>query len=199
MIHFVSRSLGRISLSALIVVLGAVSTLVAQVATPESETGEPPAEFGVETWTYAEEEDATEATSRFVFSSATAFVQYDSTNTWAYGGSGCIYKTGGSDFFDIDLQIPAGVELDFLRIYFNDTDAAFNARATLFSFDGAGGNTSIASAESSGTPGFDSAGSGFFSHIVENINESLVVRINFLGATTSALEICGVRLRYTAP
>jgi hypothetical protein len=51
----------------------------------------------------------------------------------------------------------------------------------------------------SGTPGFSSAGSGFFSHIVDNIGEALAVRISFGSATTSALAICGVRLRYTTP
>ena len=50
-----------------------------------------------------------------------------------------------------------------------------------------------------GTPGFSSAGSGFFSHIVNNTGEALGLRLALGGATTSALEICGVRLRYSIP
>lgn len=199
MIQLVPTPLWRISLSVLIVCLGGVSTMAAQVASPEAETGELPAVFGSDTWVYAVEEDAPEATLHFVRSAATTFVQYNSTNTWGYGGSGCIYKTGGSAFYELDLQIPDGVELDFLRIYFNDTDAVNEASAFLFSFDGAGNNTQIASAGSSGSPGFSSAGSGFFSHIVDNVNEALGLRIGFGSATTSALQICGVRLRYTTP
>lgn len=198
MIQLGPRIFWRVSLSVLIVCLGGVSTVVAQ-SSAVGEAGEPAAEFGFETWTYAVEEDATEATLRFVRSAATAFVQYNSTNTWGYGGSGCIYRTGGASFFDIDLQIPAGVELDFLRVYFNDTDAINDARSFLFSYDGAGSSSQIATAESTGTPGFSSAGSGFFSHIVDNTGEALAVRISFENATTSALEICGVRLRYATP
>ena len=199
MIHLGTRILWRVSLSVLIVFLGGVSTLAAQVASATGEIGELPGEVGHETWTYAEEEEATEATSHFVRSAATAFVQLDNTNTWVYGGSGCIFRTGGSISFDIDLQIPGGVVLDYLRIFFNDTDPVNDARAFLYAFDGAGNVTLLATAASSGTPGFSSEGSGFFSHNVDNVGEALTMRIDFGSSTTSALEICGVRVRYTTP
>ena len=179
--------------------LGGVAAVGSEVTVFEVPDGEPPTSVEPGTWGYEVETRAPEATVHYVRIAATTFVQHDSTNTWSYGGAGCIYKTGGSDFFDVQVQVPDGVELDYLRVYFNDTDASHDARAILFAFDGAGGNLSIASAQSTGTPGFGSEGSGFFSHIVDNTAEALVVRINFLGATTSAVEICGVRLRYTAP
>jgi len=175
------------------------SDVVAQ-ASAAAETGEPPAEFGFEsTWTYAVEEDATEATAHFQRSAATAYSPYNSTTTWVYGGGGCIYRTGGSTWFDLDLQIPNGVDLDFLRIYFNDTDPVNDAVTWIQSYDGAGSSTNLTTASSTGTPGFSTAGSGFFSHFVDTVNESLVVRISFESATTSALEICGVRVRYSIP
>jgi len=163
--------------------------------------GEPQRASGLPTTEVPEIERAPEATQilKFHRTAATTYSPYDSTTTWAYGGSGCRSRISGSPWHDIDIHVPNGVTLDFLRVYFNDTDSVNSATATLFSFDAAGGNTSIASASSSGTPGFSTAGSGFFSHIVNNTNEALGLRLTFGGATTSALEICGVRLRYSIP
>ena len=127
---------------------------------------------------------------------AETFVQYNSTNTWGYNGGGCIHRTGGTDFWDTDVQLPDGAEIDFLRVYFYDNDASRNAQAYLFRFDNTGGSTQVASATGSGTPGFSSAGSGFFSHTVDNTPYSYILRIDFNGATNSNLQICAVRIRY---
>jgi hypothetical protein len=162
--------------------------------------GEPERAPGLPTTEVPEIERAPEATIilKFQRTAATTYSPYDSSTAWVYGGSGCRSRISGSPWHDIDVHIPNGVNLDFLRVYFNATDATNDARATLFSFDAAGGSTSIATVSSSGTPGFSSAGTSF-SHIVDNIGESLAVRLIFESATTSALEICGVRLRYSIP
>ncbi len=132
----------------------------------------------------------------FKFLSANTFVPYDDDMTYNYHGAGCVYRTGGTSFSEHDLQLPDGAEIDFLRVYFYDNDAANNAAAHLFAFDAAGGFTSIASAASSGTPGQSSSGSGFFSYIVDNVSRALSLRLDYGGGTNSNLRICGVRLRY---
>jgi hypothetical protein len=128
--------------------------------------------------------------------SAEVFVSYDDASTYDYGGGGCVSRTGGDPWYDHDLQLPDGAEIDFVRIYFIDNDPVNDANAWVFTFDGTGNSTQIALAQSSGTPGTSSAGSGFFSHTVNNINEALAIRLGYEGATTPDLKICGVRLRY---
>ena len=48
---------------------------------------------------------------------------------------------------------------------------------------------------STGTPGQTSAGSGFFSHFVDNSTEALSLSLRY-GGLDSTLRICGVRIRY---
>lgn len=129
--------------------------------------------------------------------SANVFVPYDDDMTYNYQAAGCVYRTAGTSFTEHTVQLPDDAEITYLRIYFYDTDPDDDARVTLFSFDGAGNSTSIASAESSGTPGQSSAGSGTFSYPVDNTNEALSLRLNYEGGTGSTLQICGVRLQYT--
>ena len=81
-----------------------------------------------------------------------------------------------------------------MRVFYDD-NSALNARAALYSFDGAGGYTLIAEAMGSGTPGFGSTLSSYFSHYVDNTNEALVVLAD-LPSSDDTLKFCGVRLRY---
>ncbi len=134
--------------------------------------------------------------SYFKFYAASSFVPYDDDMTYAYYGAGCVYHTGGTIFSEQSLQLPQGAVADYIRIYFYDTDATHDATAFLFAFDGAGNYTQVAAASSSGTPGQNSAGSGFFSYPVDNVDSALSLRLSYGNATTSSLRICGVRIRY---
>lgn len=140
---------------------------------------------------------ATDATLYFKFVSANTFVPYDDDMTYTYSSGGCMSRTGGGNYTEQTLQLPQGAEIDYLRVYFYDNDAAHNATAYLFAYDGKGHSTSIASASSSGqADSYSSVGSGYFSHIVDNLNEALSLSLYYGGATTSDLKICGVRIRY---
>jgi hypothetical protein len=94
------------------------------------------------------------------------------------------------------VQLPQGAIVDLLRVYFYDNDPVHNAQAALYAYDGAGSGTMIASVASTGQPGQYSVSSGLFSHVVDNEARALSVSLNYGAATTSALRICGVRLRY---
>jgi hypothetical protein len=128
--------------------------------------------------------------------SANVFVPYDDDMTYNYYGGGCRYRTGGTAFMDHTLQLPEGAEIDYLRIYFYDNDASNDANSILFAYDDVGNYIQIAQAYSSGTPGWSSAGSGFFSYIVDNLNQSLSLRLGFGSGSNSNLVICSVRIRY---
>ena len=92
--------------------------------------------------------------------------------------------------------MPDGATIDYLRVYFYDTDGGSDAVAELYAYDGAGDSTLIASAAGSGTPAYGSAASEPFSHPVDNRTEALAVVLDFQGASTDALRICGIRIRY---
>lgn len=140
---------------------------------------------------------ALNASDQFKFISANGFTPYDSTMTYGYAGGGCMYRSGGSGFSEYSLQLPQGAEIDYLRIYYYDNDPVNDAGAFLFAFDGYGNYTELASAISSGASAVHtSAGSGFFSHFVDNTNEAVAIRLTYGGATTTNLAICGVRIRY---
>lgn len=124
------------------------------------------------------------------------FYPRETTTTHSYGGAGCIYRTSASGFFVSDLQLPKGAEIDFMRLYFDDTNASSEANLWLYSYDGQGGFTQIAHVSSSGTPGQSSVGSGFFSHVVDNTAESLGFVVGTDAADDSTVSICRVRLRY---
>lgn len=161
--------------------------------------GEPPGiELSTPDPSFLEEETRAPAATEYWRAPASAFVQYDDANAWTYYNGGCIYRTGGSNYFDIDLQLPDAATITYLRLYFYDADATYDASAILFAFDGAGGSTSLATVSSAGTPGQSSTGVGL-SHPVDNLSEALSVRIDFNSATTSSVRICGVRVNYVTP
>jgi hypothetical protein len=109
---------------------------------------------------------------------------------------GCLYQTGSAGYFASDIQVPDGATIDYLRVYFYDVDGGSDAVAELYAYDGAGNSTLIASAAGSGTPAYGSAVSEPFSHPVDNTGEALAVVLDFQGANSDALKICGIRLRY---
>ena len=126
------------------------------------------------------------------------FQPRDSTTTFSYSGGGCLQRNSntGDSWFTIDLQMPEGAIIDFLRLYYYDNNGTYDINSELWAFDGAGGTTLIAEADSSGAPGYSSASSGFFSHTVDNINESLVIVASIQGGVGPDLKLCGIRLRY---
>jgi hypothetical protein len=140
---------------------------------------------------------APSATIYFKFISANTFVPFDDEMTYNYYTSGCMYRTGGSSYTEHSLELPQGAEIDYLRVYFYDNDATHDAAAHLYAYDGLGGSTTIATVSSSGaTATYTSEGSGYFSHVVDNAEEALSLSLYYGSATTSALRICGVRIRY---
>ena len=116
--------------------------------------------------------------------------------TYAYYGAGCVYRTGGSRFANHTLQLPQGAEIDYVRIFFYDSNDTYNAGVYLYAYDGYGALTQIAHVASTGTPGQSSAGSGFFSYFVNNEAEALSLTLDYGLDGNSTVQICGVRIRY---
>jgi hypothetical protein len=132
----------------------------------------------------------------YKFISANTFVPYDDDMTYAYGGAGCVYRTGGTRFANHTLQLPQGAEIDYVRVFFYDNDASYDAGVYLYAYDGYGAFTEIRRVTSSGTPGQGSQGSGFFSYFVDNQAEALSLTLDYGLGGNQNVQICGVRLRY---
>jgi hypothetical protein len=134
----------------------------------------------------------------FKRSAGSNFQPRSSATTFSYLGGGCIQRDSnvGDSWLTIDLQVPEGAIIDFLRVYYFDNTATYDINSELWAFDAAGGTTQIAEADSAGSPGYSSAGSGFFAHTVDNVNESLVVVASIQGGVGSSLALCGIRIRY---
>ena len=121
----------------------------------------------------------------------------DSSAGWAYGG-GCIYSTtSGNVVFNVDIQLPEGAGIDYLRIFYNDT-AAVDANAWVTSYDGEGGYDDLLYVPSAGNSGFGTNLSPFTRVIVHNANQALVLnwRPNVAGTT---MQLCGLRIAYHMP
>lgn len=175
----------------------AAAALLAGTAAFAGDSGEPiSAPFSPLDPSTEEELAPTEAvTYEFMSIAATTLSPYNSSYSYDYSGAGCRYNDGpGTAYSDIDIQVPNGSIIDYLRVYYIDNDAVNDVDALLYEFDGGGSFRQIADARGSGTPGAGSAGSGLFHHMVDNANHSLVVRIANHG-TDSSLAACRVRLR----
>lgn len=129
--------------------------------------------------------------------SANVFVPDLDYTTYGRASGGCVYQTSGLGSTYHTLQLPDGATITYLRVYFYDNDPNNNAMASLYAYDSTGGATLVASANSSGTPGWGSAGSGVFSHAVDNMDETLALRLYYQAGTSIDLQICAVRVQYT--
>ena len=177
-------------------------TGTAQPSDSFQENGEGEPDTAVATFSIEgiERQASPEATQsqRFARMAGSNFQPRDSSATFSYSGGGCVQRNSntGDSWFTIDLSLPDGAVIDFLRVYYYDNDATYNINSELWAFDGAGGTTLIAEADSTGAAGYSSTGSSFFSHTVDNLNESLVIVASIQGGVGSTLQLCGVRVRY---
>lgn len=120
----------------------------------------------------------------------------NSISTWASSGDGgCIYATANPGIvYNLDLQLPMGARIDYLRIYYYDTSAS-DSNAWVTIYNDSGGLTDITSVSSSGTSGYGTNLSAYIGHVVNNSDYSYVLnwRPNVDGNTN---RLCGLRVAY---
>jgi hypothetical protein len=120
-----------------------------------------------------------------------------SSSTWAYGGSGCIYRTAGSQPFVLFLNLPEGSKIDYLRVFFYDTDA-INGFAGITRYDGGGSVEDLVSVYSTGSSGYDTRLSSYLGHIVDNAGWAYTVYWN-PNTNSGTMQICSLRVAYRLP
>lgn len=124
----------------------------------------------------------------------------DSSVEWAQSGyGGCVYLSSGntSTILNLHLDIPNGVRIDYLRIYYYDTSPG-DSVAWITRYDDGGGYQDITYVYSSGDTGYGTQLSPLITHVVDNVNYSYVLNWRPLVAGSS-MALCGLRVAYLLP
>ena len=117
----------------------------------------------------------------------------ESSTSWTYTGIGCVTADA---HLNVPIRLPAGVQVDFIRMRYFNTAPGNAGSVVLTSYDGAGGFTDHASV--TGDPGL-----GFGSTVSTELNitadpeQRMYVLIWTPGAAGN--EFCGARLAYVIP
>ena len=124
----------------------------------------------------------------------------DSSVEWSSGGSGgCLKLTSGSTsvVFNLQLDIPDDVRIEYLRIYYYDTSAS-DSQAWVTRYNDAEALQDVAYVTSTSNTGYATRLSAYLEHVVDNVNYSYVLnwRPNALGST---MMLCGLRVAYRLP
>jgi len=124
----------------------------------------------------------------------------NSSVEWSTDGSGgCVFLSSGDPFtiLNLHLDIPNGVRIDYLRIYYYDTGAS-NSQAWVTRYDNAGSFTDVAYVTSAGDTGYGTQLSPLIEHVVDNVSYSYVLNWRPL-VTGSSMALCGLRVAYRLP
>jgi hypothetical protein len=156
--------------------------------------------------TYGEGDVSAEyaATLSYLHVAGTALRPRDSSTNWFYGGSGCVYVEGALHNLNIDVQIPEGSLVEYLRIYYFDTNASDStAWLTRYFEDPLDPGTltfqDIAVVFSDGDSGYGTTvNDPAVAHEVDAYNNRYV--LNWRPAVSgSSLQLCGLRIAYRLP
>lgn len=136
----------------------------------------------------------------YYFLAGSSFSRRDSDTLYQYGSSGCVYSTGGSSLFTIDLNTPDGVRVLGARFYYYDTSASDTISLYLTDYNGLGGVRDLLSGSSS-DGGYGSVyvamGASYDPYTVNQLTYSL--NAIAIGADKSTAQLCGVRVFYDTP
>lgn len=133
----------------------------------------------------------------YTFVAGSALRPRDSSSGWRYPGVGCVYINNGNELMTLDLNIPTGARIDYLRLYYRDTSAS-NSTAWITNYDGAGAFTDLTSVSSAGNSGYGTTLSPLVSHVVNNASRSY--SLNWQANQTGAsMQLCGLRVAYRLP
>lgn len=127
-----------------------------------------------------------------------ALTPVDSTTSLVYDNMGCVHASAGASYLlNAPLEIPDGSQIVLLRLYYDDTSAS-NINGWITRYNEAGTDyEDLVSVDSIGTGGHGS-NYGDLDHIVDTYGWSYVLNVR-LNASSSALQVCGLRVMYYSP
>lgn len=131
---------------------------------------------------------------RFVAGSSLHSADYSMRQVYQPGSCISVLDTG-IEFLNVGLQLPDGARIDYLRLFYYDSNAGTNGTANIRKYDGSGGYVEIASVSSAGSAGFGTTLSSFANHVVDNGNGGYVLNWEPF-ATGTSIQLCGLRVAY---
>jgi hypothetical protein len=134
----------------------------------------------------------------YIFTAGSSLHSADYTMRQDYQPGACVSAVDtGNQFFTLNLNLPDGARIDYLRLYYYDTDAG-TGTANIRKYDGAGGYIQIATVGSAGSTGYGTTLSAYVGHVVNNSNGGYV--LNWLPSVAStSMQLCGLRVAYRLP
>lgn len=138
----------------------------------------------------------------YIHVAGSTFQTRGTSSGYTYGNNGCIYRSSGSQYFNLEVNLPEDATITYLRIYAYDTSTS-NQTAWLTSYDHSVPTsppvtTDLTSVSTSWSTGHNTALSGAISHGVDNLNKAYALVWN-PGATGSTMQLCGLRIFYNTP
>lgn len=100
-----------------------------------------------------------------------------------------------SDLFSLQIHLPEGAEIYYLRLYFYDADINYNSVAFITIYDGSGNTIDLLNVDSDGSSGYGQALSAQINHIVDN--EAYTYVLNWRPTIMSPkMRLMGMRVTY---
>lgn len=130
--------------------------------------------------------------------SAQSFQPRDDGDGFRVGQPGCVHLTSGSKYMEHKVLLPDGAVVQYLRIFYYDTNGQ-DLAAWLTEYDGTGGFFDVTTVASNGTTGFGSALSPLVGRTVDHYTKALTIVVNPRPVFDGSLQFCGARIAYFEP
>jgi hypothetical protein len=127
-----------------------------------------------------------------------ATFQGKSSTTYVYDSAGCIYLTSAAEQIIIEMDIPNGSVIKYLRIYYRDTNADAGVTGYITYFNPGISGIDLVNVSSSGSGGYGTALSKEITHTVDTSAFAYTL-IGWPGINNNTVELCGMRVSYYAP
>jgi hypothetical protein len=132
------------------------------------------------------------------FAAGSTLHSADYTMIEDYQPGACLSSNNAAaDFYTLMLDLPDGARIDYLRIYYYDTNAN-NSTANIRYYDANGGTTEIATVDSSGAGGYGTVLSSYINHIYDATNGGYVLNY-WPKVTGTTMRLCALRVAYRLP
>jgi hypothetical protein len=151
--------------------------------------------------TQVEDRGQSEQSQPVFYHRASGLSFFPTDSNWAYfhTTNGCLYRPNDSSnlvrLYTYDLQLPHGAEITTFNVYYFDNSPS-DLTVELYALSGTNITTLIEDASSTAANGYGSTNSGVFSHLVDNISESLTMIVRIGPDQDVDLKLCSIRITY---
>jgi hypothetical protein len=102
------------------------------------------------------------------------------------------------EIFSLQIHLPEGARIEYLRLYYYDSNPSMDSIAWITTYDGAGNFSDLINVSSFGSAGYGQALSAYFAHVVDN--EAATYVLNWRPRVfDSSMRLMGMRVAYRLP